>query len=94
MSASRRHDGARGVEVDVARRALGVVGLQDRHQPLLAGLAGDDGAVDLVGGVVGELDQQQELREAVVLADQALVEPAPRDVEDLREEPGLGVAVV
>ena len=63
-------------------------------QPLLAGLAADDGVIDLVGGVVGELDQQQELREAVVLADQALGQPALGDLEDLREQPGLGVAVV
>ena len=55
---------------------------------------GDDGLVDAVGGVVGELDQQQQLREGVVLAGHALGQPALGDAEQLREEPGLDVAVV
>ena len=43
---------------------------------------------------MGELDQQQQLREGVVLERDALGEPALGDAEQLREEPGLVVAVV
>ena len=55
---------------------------------------GDDGLVDAVGGVVRELDQQQQLREGVVLERDAFGQPALGDAEQLREEPGLVVAVV
>ena len=55
---------------------------------------GDDRLVDAVGGVVGELDQEQQLREGVVLAVDALGQPALGDGQQLREEPGLVVAVV
>ena len=41
-----------------------------------------------------ELDQQQQLREGVVLERDACGQPAFGDAEQLREEPGLVVAVV
>ena len=41
-----------------------------------------------------ELDQQQQLREGVVLERDAFGQPAFGDAEQLREEPGLVVAVV
>ena len=61
-------DGAGGVEVDVAGGADGVIGRRIGLRAAVAVGRGDDGLVDAVGGVVGELDQQQQLREGVVLA--------------------------
>ena len=48
---------------------------------------GDDGLVNPVGGIVCELDQEQQLRERVVLEREAFGEPALCDGEKLREEP-------
>ncbi len=50
--------GPGGVEVHVARGAYLVVRPEDGDQPLLAAFAGDDGAVDAVGGVVGVLHEE------------------------------------
>lgn len=66
-----------------------VVRLENGSKPRRAGLAGDDGLVDPVDGVVRELDEQQELRERVVLAGQALSEPSLRDRQHLRKQPAL-----
>src|SRR5665811_1360799 len=40
------------------------------------------------------LHEQQELREAVVLASEALAAPGAGRIEDLWEEPGLAIAVI
>ena len=55
---------------------------------------GYDGLVDAVHCVVREFDQQQQLREGVVLERDAFIEPAFGNAEQLREEPWLVVAVV
>ena len=94
MSARVAIDRPGGVEIDIAGGAERVVGAQDRLERGRAVGRGDDGLVDAVGGVVRELDQQQQLREGVVLERDALGEPAFGDAEQLREEPGLVVAVV
>ena len=87
-------DGSGGVEVHVTGGAERVVGAQDGLERRLAVGRGDDGLVDAVGGVVRELDQQQQLREGVVLERDTFGEPVLGDAEQLREQPGLVVAVV
>ena len=87
-------DGPGGVEIHVAGGAEGVIRAQDGLERRRAVGRGDDGLVDAVGGVVRELDQQQQLREGVVLERDAFGQPAFGDAEQLREEPGLVVAVV
>ncbi len=56
LSARVAIDGAGGVEIDITGGADGVVGAQDRLERRRAVGRGDDGLVDAVGGVVGELD--------------------------------------
>ena len=94
LSARVAIDRPGGVEIDVTRRAERVIRAQDRLERRRAVGRGDDGLVDAVGGVVRELDQQQQLREGVVLERDAFGQPALGDAEQLREEPGLVVAVV
>ena len=94
MSARVAIDGPGRVEIDVTGGAERVVRAQDGLERRRAVGRGDDGLVDAVGGVVRELDQQQQLREGVVLERDAFGEPALGDAEQLREEPGLVVAVV
>ena len=61
---------------------------EGHHEPT------DDGRVDAVGRGVGELDQQQQLREGIVLERDACGQPALGDAQQLREEPGLVIVVV
>ena len=84
-----------GVEIHVAGGAERVVRAQDRLERRLSpSVDGDDGLVDAVGGVVRELDQQQQCGKVLSLQRDALGQPALGDAEQLREEPGLVVAVV
>ena len=69
-------DGPGGVEIDVMGGAEGVIRAQDRLERRRAVGRGDDSLVDAVGGVVRELDEQQQLREGVVLERDAFSEPA------------------
>ena len=87
-------DRARRIEVDVARRAQRVVGAQDRLEGGHACGGGDNSLVDAVGGIVGEWDEQQQLREGMILECDALSQPAFSDGEQLWEKPGLVVVVV
>lgn len=50
--------------------------MQDRFERLLAVVGLDDGLVNAIGGIVGKLDQEQELGEGVIFEDNALGEPA------------------
>src|SRR3989338_7688971 len=83
--------GLRGVETHVARRArlFALVRPEDGLDARLAFLGADDGLVDAVRRIMGELNQKQELRERVVLARQAFSDPALGDAEQLRKQPHL-----
>ncbi len=48
----------------------------------------------MLGGFVGQLGQQQHLREGVVFAGHAFLPPAAGNLQQLGEEPGAGVALV
>ena len=64
--------------VDIAACHLaeaGVIREQDGLEGLRALFRGDNGPVDAVGGIVGDLHQQEYLREAVVLAGDTLGQP-------------------
>ena len=84
--------GLRGDEVDVARRSLGVVGIEHRHDaPLAAARAGD---VDLLRRA-GELVLIEDRADRHALRDQiAFVEPAARETLNLRKQMLLGKAVL
>ena len=93
LSGRRSRRPAGRVEVDVARRADGVVGRRigeaaparpasRRRSPGRSGRRR-----------CARLDEQQHLREAVVLAGAGTARPGPRDAEDLRKSQGVRVAV-
>ena len=86
--------GPGGVEIHIAGGAQGVIRSQDGLEGLLAGVEVDDGLVDAVSSVVGELQEQQQLRKGIVLEDDALAYPAPGQVQELGEEPGFHIAIV
>jgi hypothetical protein len=56
----------------------------------------DDGAMDPLGGGVAPLGEEQQLRVGAVagVRHDALVDPAPGDRRQLREQPGLRLAVL
>jgi hypothetical protein len=87
-------DGAGGVEIDVTRGAERFVRAENRLERRGSIGGSDDGLVNPVGGVVGEFDEQEELREGVVFERDAFGQPALGNREQLREEPGLVVAVI
>jgi hypothetical protein len=87
-------DRSRGVEVHITGGADSIIRAQNGLERSCAAGRGDDGLVNAVGGVMSELDQQQQLREGVVLKRDAFGEPALGNAEQFREEPGLVVAVV
>ena len=80
-----------GVEIDVAGRADGVVGAEDRLERRARRRSTRRWRGRCGRRLVRELDQQKQLRERVVLAGDALGQPALRDAEQLREEPGLSL---
>ena len=82
------------VEVDVAGRADGVIGPENRLEGWRSLGRCDDRAVDPVGGFVGEPHEHEQLGKRSPLAGHTLGEPAPGDRQQLREEPGLVVPSV
>jgi len=71
-----------------------VIRAQDRLERGSVIRRGNDGPINAVNGVMCELDQQQQLREGVVLQDQALSQPAFGDAiasVNLVEEPPADV---
>jgi hypothetical protein len=94
LGAVRYIRAANRVEIHEARRAHGVVGLGDWQQTFLASVSRNDGLVNAVGGILAILDPQQQLRERVVFQYQALAHPAACDVEQVGEQPRLGVLLL
>ena len=89
-----RIDGPGGIEVNITGGTDGVIRAQDGLKRRRAVGRSDDGFVDAVGGIVRELNKQQQLREGVVLERDAFCQPLFGDAEQLRKEPGLVVALV
>ena len=85
-------------EVDVSRRAGGIVGIEYRLDRALAEVALHDALSDALTGSVGELLVHQLGRVGAALADQMVVQPAARDPLELAEQVELrfriGVAPV
>src|SRR5271157_1252944 len=55
---------------------------------------GYDGLVNPIPSIVCQLDQEQHLRERVVLAGDAFGQPAARDLQNLRKQPRLGIPII
>ena len=89
-----REDRPRCIEIYITGRADSVIRVEDGLERGRSVRRGYDGLVDAVRCVVRELDQQQQLREGVVLERDAFIEPAFGNTEQLRKEPRLVVAVV
>ena len=84
--------GFRGDEIDVPRRALGIVGIEHRQQAASAGARAGD--VDLLGRA-HELVLIEDRADRHAFADEiTLVEPAPGEPLDLREQMLLGETVL
>ena len=92
-----RVDGAGCIEIDVTGRAKRIIrakdGLEGRLPVRGIVRASDDGFVDAVRRVVGELDEKQKLREGAVLAMDAPSKPLLRDGEHLGKEPRLNLVI-
>lgn len=82
--------GFAGVEVHIPGRPDGVVASEDGSHRRFPRDATDDGAVDLVAGVVGVGMEQEQLREGAVFAMDALGQPPLGDAEDLGEKVDVG----
>ena len=88
-----REDRPRCIEIHITGGSDGVIRAEDGLERKRAVGRGDDGLVDAVRCVVRGLDQQQQLREGVVLERDAFIKPAFGNAEQLREEPMLHLAV-
>ena len=82
-----------GIEIHMTGGADGVIRTEDGLEHVRSVGRGYDSIVNPIRCVMRELDQQQQLREGVVLERDAFIEPAFGNAEQLREEPMLHLSV-